>query len=271
MADLEVVVLARGRYALPQAEAARATAHELTAVLSHRSAAVHWGWAVKTDPARPDVIVSRHRRLSPDQAARVTVHRVDLHASEVVDGRTSRERTVLDCLRTLPGDEALAVADSVLRSGHDHRWLVAVARDARGAGAARIRRIAAMASPGAATPFESVLRWLAHDVPGLAVVPQVSICDPTWLGRPDLVDEDARIVLEADSFEWHGGRGDLARDARRYHAMVVAGWMVLRFSWDDVMHRPQLVRDTLVAAVARRSEVRCAACAFTPPGVSPTT
>ena len=63
-------------------------------------------------------------------------------------------------------------------------------------------------------------------------------------------------MLEADSFEWHGGRDDLARDARRYDRMVVHGWLVLRFSWDDVMHDPTYVRQILEAAVAECAERR---------------
>lgn len=92
---------------------------------------------------------------------------------------------------------------------------------------------------------------------GLAVRPQVGVWDPGLLGRPDLVDTDLRIVLEADSFTWHGGRARLARDARRYNALVLAGWLVLRFSWEDVMGEPALVRATLEAAVLRRTEVGC--------------
>ncbi len=68
--------------------------------------------------------------------------------------------------------------------------------------------------------------------------------------RPDLVDDRLRIVLEADSFEWHGGRSALARDARRYNTLVVDGWLVLRFAWEDVMHDPRYVRAVLVAATA---------------------
>ena len=78
--------------------------------------------------------------------------------------------------------------------------------------------MAAQASPLAANPFESVLRSICDDVPGLRVRPQVEIHDPHFLGRPDLVDDELRLVLEADSFEWHGGRAALARDASRYNA-----------------------------------------------------
>jgi very-short-patch-repair endonuclease len=88
---------------------------------------------------------------------------------------------------------------------------------------------------------------------GLSVRPQV------WIGnvRPDLVDEELRIVLEADSFEWHGGRAALKRDARRYNLLVVDGWLVLRFAWEDVMFDQRYVRSVLLRLVARRTKVGC--------------
>jgi very-short-patch-repair endonuclease len=52
-------------------------------------------------------------------------------------------------------------------------------------------------------------------------------------------------VVEADSFEWHGNRASVRRDCRRYNALAIRGWIVLRFSWEDVMFQPQYVRQTL--------------------------
>ena len=95
-----------------------------------------------------------------------------------------------------------------------------------------------------------MLRAISLDVAGLSVVPQVTIRERGLTARPDLVDEGLRIVLEADSFEWHGGRSALTRDARRYNLLVVNGWLVLRFAWEQVMHEPGYVREVLVAAVA---------------------
>ena len=45
-------------------------------------------------------------------------------------------------------------------------------------------------------------------------------------------------------------RAALASDARRYNMLVVNGWTVLRFSYEDVMFHPDEVRRVLVAAVA---------------------
>lgn len=69
-----------------------------------------------------------------------------------------------------------------------------------------------------------------------------------------------QVVLEADSFEWHGDRGALHRDAHRYNALVAAGWLVLRFSWEEVMFHPERVRTVLEAVVAARTDQLCAGC-----------
>ena len=118
------------------------------------------------------------------------------------------------------------------------------------------QRVGAEASGKAANPFESVLRAIALDVPGLSVRPQVLITTTDPWCCPDLVDTDLQVALEADSFEWHGGRSALARDARRYNLLIVDGWLVLRFAWEDVMFDPDYVRRVLMAVVDLRMRRR---------------
>lgn len=161
----------------------------------------------------------------------------------------------------MPFDEALCVADSAARAG-EVALLRRVARLARGPGAPQVRR-AELASPAAANPFESCRRAIASDVPGLHVEPQVTITSVRPWARPDLVDPDLRIVLEADSFAWHGDRVSLRRDARRDTLLVADGWHVVRFSREDVMFDADHVRDVLVrliALVEGRTQVACPAC-----------
>lgn len=258
----EVIVrVARGTWtSAAGADRARAEALALRAVLAYRSAALDRGWAVWRLPERPELTVAKDRRIAAARQRGVTLHRTDLPPDDVDGLRTSAERTLVDCLRTLPLADALAVADSALRSGVSRTRLLAIARDARGPGARRVRHLASLADGRAANPFESALRAICLEVDGLEVVPQVEIYDPHFLGRPDLVDCRLRIVIEADSFEWHGTREALVADARRYNALIAAGWLVLRFTWDDVMHRPDLVAATLRDVVKRRTEVMCPGC-----------
>ncbi|GEP36585.1 hypothetical protein NPS01_02480 [Nocardioides psychrotolerans] len=249
-----VLKLARGRYALPQARGQLRIAGEVSGVLSHLSAAQHWGWAVKDVPDRAWVTVRRSRALSPEVRVRVHAVYADLEASEVVAGVTSKRRTVLDCARRLPFDEALAVADSALRSGDVTRAdLVSGAALLRGRGAPGARRVAGEASAEAANPFESVLRAIILDHGALSVRPQVAVVARGQTFHPDLVDEGRRVVIEADSWSFHSDHRTHGRDCVRDTALTVCGWIVLRFSWEQVMRSPAYVRavlDDLVAALA---------------------
>lgn len=247
-----IEAVGRGRYALPTASQARRAAAAVHGIASHLSAAAHWGWELKHQPARPDITVPRTRKVPEERRRLIRPHWSALSDDDVVDGWvTSPARTFVDCCRDRPFDEALAVADSARRHGALSAGdMLRVAESLCGPGRARCLRVAQEADARAANPFESVLRAIALDVPRLQVRPQVLVLTHPFTLRPDLTDERLRLALEADSFEWHGGRAALKRDCRRYNLLTVHGWKVLRFSWEDVMLHADYVRATLSAAVA---------------------
>jgi very-short-patch-repair endonuclease len=119
-----------------------------------------------------------------------------------------------------------------------------------------VLRVAAASSARAANPFESVLRAIALGVAGLTVAPQTSIRYDDFSARVDLADEDLRIVLEADSHEFHTEPESFARDCWRYDRLVADDWVVLRFPWLHVMNRQAAIHDVLARVVARRQQ-RC--------------
>ncbi|MEO7447024.1 MAG: DUF559 domain-containing protein [Humibacillus sp.] len=248
----EVVRLRRGLYGLPVTPAAESTARRLHAVLSHRSAALSWGWKVKTTPRLPDVTLARHRRLPTNAKRSATVHWRSLAADQVDGLVTTAARTVVDCCLDLPFDEALAVFDSALRGGLRPREVAAVGMTLGPRQRARLLRVARHADVRAANPFESVLRAIAIGVPGISVEPQARLRYDDLYARVDLADADLRIVLEADSFEFHTGRRAFDRDCRRYDELTVRGWIVLRFSWEQVMFEPEWVAGVIARAVALR-------------------
>jgi very-short-patch-repair endonuclease len=247
LATGDVVRSAHNLYALPDADEAAVAARRVHGVVSHLSAALAWGWKVKQVPARPTVTVARHRHPPSDPA--VDVRFATVPASDVVGGRTSRIRTALDCARVLPFDEALAVLDSALRSGRVHKadLLAAASAGPRTGRSAAVRAIEA-ASAKAANPFESVLRAIALEVPGLDVVAQ----GPVGPFHADVADLELRIAIEAESFEFHALPEAFRHDIRRYTQMTRQGWLVVRFVWEDVMHRPSYVREVLADLVALR-------------------
>lgn len=253
MANGAIVRDARGRYSLPSASAALRAASRLSGVVSHVSAAQVHGWEVKHPPALPTVTVPRNRRVAPERREGVAVTWAHLAPPEVLSGRvTSYGRTVVDCAKHLPFDEALAIADSAMRHGNVTRsWLIELAGRMPDRHRERCLRVALAADPRAANPFESVLRAIGLDIPELVLEPQVVISGEGFSVRPDLVDEERRVVAEADSFEWHGKRKALHADCHRYNALALDGWLVLRFSWEDVMFQPDYVRRCLLMASRR--------------------
>ncbi|GIM64401.1 hypothetical protein Pve01_83190 [Planomonospora venezuelensis] len=239
VADRTIVHVSRGRYALPSADLARSLAAEIDGHLRLLSAVAHWGWESKWPAPYPQLGVTR-KPDRPVEAELFVVPRSD------IDGwATSKVQTVLDCAAELPFDEALAVADSALRHG-------AVTRDELEAAMPddpRVHRVVAHATPLAANPFESVLRAILVEA-GIGVVPQWA----TTIGRvtyhPDLAEPFAGLAIEANSWRHHAGKAEHDADCRRYNALIVGGWTVLRFTWEQVMFCPWEVVAAVHGAMA---------------------
>ena len=188
----------------------------------------------------------RKRKVPTDRRTGVAVHWAELSVDDVDGPCTSPRRTMVDCMRSLPFDEALAVARLGLARGQLHPE--ATARTwrltQRGPGAGQVPT--GRAPGGRATPPTRSSRCCRADrarrTRPAIVEPQVVVAESRLSVRPDLVDRERRLVLEADSFAWHGSRRALRRDCRRYNRLVLRGYTVLRFTWEDVMHDPGYVR-----------------------------
>ncbi len=259
--ERRLIRIGTGRYAVPTLQPAARTAAAWGGVLSMRSAAESHGWGLKQSPRLPDVTFPRQRHLSRAARGVLVPHWSDLGHDEVANGATTVRRTLIDCMRMLPLDESVPIVDSALRAGDvTPDELTEIAAAMRGRGRARAMGVAAMASTKAKNAFESTLRALASTVPGLACVPQFPVrIGPGVVWHPDLADPDLRLIIEAESFEWHGKSRQLTGDCARYNAFVLLGWTVLRFSWWQVVFRPQYVLQVLIdAALAARRHANVA-------------
>ncbi|QIK75256.1 DUF559 domain-containing protein [Nocardioides piscis] len=241
-----VLHVSRNRYALPSADEARAVAAAVDGHLRLLSAAAHWEWETRRPAPFPQV-----------QVAEKPAHPVDallavgpLPRRDRDGWATSKVRTVLDCAAELRFDEALTVADSALRHGDVTReaLLAALPADA----GAVVRRVVEHANPLAANPFESVLRAILVEA-GIEVVPQWAVTAGRVTFHPDLADPFTGLAIEADSWGSHASRADHDRDCVRYNALVLAGWTVLRFTWEQVMFEPEHVVATVQAAQTLRA------------------
>jgi len=243
----DILRAGHNRYVLPGAKDRVNAAARVGGSLTLLSAAMHHGWRVKTPPARPQVVVPAGRKVSVERAEGVELFRGP------VDGvATGKLRTVIDCLRRLPFDEALAVADSALADPDVTLELLQAAAEASSrTGRRRVLRVLRYADQRAANTFESALRALCIEA-GLDVEPQVQIGD---IGRCDVGDRSRRIAIEGDSFRYHSSPIDYERDVHRYTAFGRLGWLVLRFTLDDALERPDYVRAVLRDVLVHRPPV----------------
>lgn len=234
---------ATGIYSVPDADHARLAALKLNGALALTSAALAYGWKVKELPPKPSVWVPRTRRVHPDRRRGIDVRWGALTTGELERRRTDPARTVVDCARFLPFDAALAVADSALRSGDvGPIGLLEAAELSPRTGRARAIRVVRAATPEAANPMESVLRAICLGIDGLNVLPQQWVGE---VGRADLVDPGRRLVIEAESVEFHGSLAGYRRDVRRYTGFVGERHLVLRFCWEDIMLKPEKVSEAI--------------------------
>jgi very-short-patch-repair endonuclease len=114
-------------------------------------------------------------------------------------------------------------------------------------GRARVAAVLRLVDPESGSVLESLCRVLLHQA-GLAPEQTqlvVRTAAGRWIGRVDFAWSAARLVVETDGFAFHADRTSFREDRRRGNALVLAGWRVLRFSWEDVVHHPEDV----VAAV----------------------
>ncbi len=87
-------------------------------------------------------------------------------------------------------------------------------------------------------------------------------CRQWWLPRPvlntfvcgyevDVLWRDQRVVVELDSWEYHGNRWAFERDRARDARLQLAGYTVLRITWRQLVDQPAAVAAMLNQALDR--------------------
>jgi len=183
---------ARGRYALPD-RAGRTTRRQP----AHRRHVPHHrrrplGMGDEAGTSAPHSHRAPKAKDPSQHAGDVDVFWRTFAAGPILPGQvTPPLQTVIDCARWLPFDEALAIADSALRHRSVTREELSAARSrTKGRGSSAVIRVLGAADGRADNPFESALRAISMDIPGLLLVPQVEIRGTgRRMVRPDLVDE----------------------------------------------------------------------------------
>jgi very-short-patch-repair endonuclease len=107
-------------------------------------------------------------------------------------------------------------------------------------------------------------RYVAGTVNTRSVLEELilELCDDHALPRPlvntriegrerDFCWPHAKLVVEADSYAWHRSPSALDDDRERDVGLVLAGYAVLRFTWQQVTRRPRYVAGAILEALVR--------------------
>ncbi len=178
---------------------------------------------------------------------------------------TSLERTAIDLACILGFERGVAVMDAALRTGgRPEAMLDIIARSSGRHGAAAARAALAFADGRAESVGESLSRVRLAEA-GLARPElQLNVFAPGdhWLARCDFGWEEQGVLGEFDGkVKYTGAPSEVARavmaEKQREARLREAGWVVVRWGWDD-LSEPAALRRRIEAAFrqARPDQIR---------------
>ncbi len=203
--------------------------------------------------ARVHVVVPSARRAR----GRLTPHEFPLDECDVVEVLgaqvTTLRRTVLDCLGRLPPEQSLDLLAWVSARrlvtpedltawvvGHPRRW----GNPGRARAAERLAR-------GAVNPAEDRLHAILRQagIRGWRAAASLREELGIW-AQADVYFPDVRLVIEVDGRRAHGDVR-FQSDRTRQNLLVGAGCTVLRYTWSDLVERPDQVAAQIRATLTR--------------------
>lgn len=218
------------------------------APVSHRSAAALWKFEGFT-PGPVEVTTTKEIRKAPG-----SVHRAKAFLpAQVTHHRgffiTSPSQTLLDLGAVVPVDRVAAALDSALLQGLTSMQYLSKYLDRFGArgksGTGILRRLLAERQKVGRTESELERVFNRNVVkPGALRRPlfQFRIFDgEDFVARRDFVYLHEQVAIEVDGWRFHAGWKAWQRDLETDNRLVALGWVVLRFTWEDVCRRPDTV------------------------------
>jgi hypothetical protein len=221
------------------------------AAASHRSAAALLGIPGFERRGNVEVTTPRARRHRTEGQV---VHRwrpFPAHHLTVIEGivTTRVPRTLCDLAGVLHPRRTERAIDNCLAMGIATPGTLQAAHSdlaSRGRkGTALLRLLLADRCDGYIAPaseLEARFRDLTRDAGLPDSVRQLDAGDDeAWIGRVDVAYPTARLLIELDSRRHHSSKLDRQADAERDRSLRRGGWQVVRFTWEDLLERPQWV------------------------------
>jgi len=228
------------------------------AVASHQSAAHLLGFP-RLPTLEPTVTVPSH---TTHAFQLITVRRSDdlepVHLTWVDGVRvTNVARTVFDLAGVLSFGAFEAITEALILAGRlEMRHLTGITnqlarRGKRGAAAAHLFvDLRSGKDPGATTLERRGRATLAAGGLPAPIAQYALPWDPAR--RFDDAYPDARLALEWDSRSWHAQRAAMSADRKRDREAAIFGWVVIRFTWQDITENPREVAATVASLLERR-------------------
>ena len=262
-----LMAVGRGVYVLPgvldsELTLLRAAAARLDAVVSHESAArLHGIDAFNSSRVTVSVPVRRSNRF-----AGVYVHQItDLlpeHTRPMLQMPvTTPTRMTIDLAAVLSEKELAACLDQAVRlritTYERVADMVALLGRKGKPGIAKLRKILEVRL-GQDYIAESVMETKIFGIIVEAGLPlPTTQFTPPWLrkvrGRLDLVYTPQEILIEADSIRFHGTPEAFQADRTRDNLGQLAGWICLRYTWEDITERPEMIAEQIRQALSIRA------------------
>jgi very-short-patch-repair endonuclease len=230
------------------------------AVLGALPALAVWRLRPPLDDDHPvDVTVADHRRV---RDAGIRVHRtIHLDRRDVRIERglpvVSPARAYLDVAGAIREDELEQLLDDglsrgIVRLGHVREVLDRAGRGRPGAGilARLLDDRTGTRSVISRSRAERILRGLLRR----SRLPPPEMNQPLLGYFPDMMWPEAKLIVEVDSWEFHGDRGRFEADRRRDVALAAHGWLTLRFTARRIEREPLAVLAEIALMLGRRLE-----------------
>lgn len=195
----------------------------------------------------PGITVRRADDLSPG-------HVVDIYGIRCTNGA----RTLFDLAGVLKYRHFASIAEAAISSGRvKHEQLENVAEELCRRGKRGTKAMGDFLEwnfPGSGTALEkrgrSILKGSSVPLP----IPEYPI---PWTPhrRFDDAYPDHTFAIEWDSRRWHERRAAMQSDRDRDREAAIHGWVVVRFTWDDVTKNPSKIVSAVTRILADRDPI----------------
>jgi len=222
------------------------------AVISHWSAAWLHGLTDR-QPRTVAVSVARDRGRKLDG---VDVHRAGAceRADRTWVGRlpcTGVARTVIDLSPMLEDRQLEQLLDRALRETSRAAVRSALSRTSGRAGTRRLRSLLDPARPSADAWSAAERRLLELIRASGLPMPECNVGLGDRGRVPDLLWRKERVIVEFDSWEFHGGPAAFHDDRERHNQLTAEGYQVLHVTWRVLRDHPERVLVWIARALGR--------------------